>query len=136
MRVEKVVKRLLLAALAVVSTACVLISQRTEVRSLDAVDGTVVTSPVKAHLTDGSTVVYPKGVTVAGGVLRGEGVRYDLTLAFIRQTAVDTVPLDSVVGMETFEAKANVASSIVGSALASLGAYIGTASMIVGGNCS
>jgi hypothetical protein len=32
-------------------------------------DAVVVTSPAKAHLKDGSTVVYPKGVTVSGGTL-------------------------------------------------------------------
>jgi hypothetical protein len=35
---------------------------------------------VKAHLTDGSTVVFEEGVTVAAGKVTGDGRKYDVTL--------------------------------------------------------
>ena len=54
---------------------------------------------VKAHLTDGSTVVYLRGVEIADPWLLGVGTRYDLAL---RGSPVDSLPLDSVVAMESF----------------------------------
>jgi hypothetical protein len=53
---------------------------RVQVQQVVPRDAVTVTSAVKAHLKDGSTVVYANGVTVSGGMLRGAGVRYDLAL--------------------------------------------------------
>ena len=55
---------------------------------------------VKAHLKDGSTIVYPKGMSISGHVVHRAGVRHDLTLS--QSTNVDNVPVESVVGMEGF----------------------------------
>lgn len=62
---------------------------------------TVVTSPVKAHLTDGSTVVFSNGAAVGGGFVKGDGERYALGSASPVRSAA--VPLDSVVGMESYQ---------------------------------
>jgi hypothetical protein len=51
-----------------------------------------VNSPVKAHLTDGSTVVFEKGVTVVDGHVTGEGRKYDVTLD--TSVRVSSVALD------------------------------------------
>ncbi len=67
-------KRFLLGVLAISTTAC-FVFHRVEVKEVAPRDAVVVTSPVKAHLKDGSTVVYAKGVTVSGGSLRGAGLR-------------------------------------------------------------
>ena len=39
-----------------------------------------VESPVKAHLVDGSTIVYPQGITIENGIIKGQGFKYDITL--------------------------------------------------------
>jgi hypothetical protein len=89
-------------------------------------DAVVVTSPVKAHLKDGSTVVYPQGVTVSGGMLRGAGFHYDLAL---KQSAnVDSIPLDSVVGMESFQTRVDGAKTAIMTTLT----VVGTAGAVVG----
>ena len=70
-----------------VFVACVMLSScvihRLDVTPVDVTEETPITieSPVKAHLYDGSTVVFPNGVTVADGSVRGLGERFDLTLS-------------------------------------------------------
>lgn len=63
-------------------------------------DSIQVQSPAKAHLLDGSTVLYPNGVVIREGRLIGAGQRYGLRVQFIE--VVQAVPLDSVVGMESY----------------------------------
>ena len=59
-----------------------------------------VNSPVKAHLTDGSTVVFEEGVTVVDGHVTGEGRKYDVTLD--TSVRVSSVALDDVAAMESY----------------------------------
>ena len=66
-------------------------------------DSTRVNTPVKAHLIDGSTVVFRSGVTVARDHVWGSGRRYDLALA--ESTAVTQISLDSVLAMEAFRTR-------------------------------
>jgi hypothetical protein len=69
---------------------------------LEESPGGVVASPVKLHLLDGSTVVYADGITLAGRLVEGRGVRYDLTLTPTGQVSI--LPLDSVAAMESYRA--------------------------------
>jgi outer membrane murein-binding lipoprotein Lpp len=61
-----------------------------------------VSSPVKVHLSDGSTAVFSQGVVIEGGVVTGHvpGIQYDLRLE--NPTAIVSIPLDEVVAMESF----------------------------------
>jgi hypothetical protein len=111
----------LLYGLAIFAAGCVF--HRVQVQPIVPRDAVVVTSPVKAHLKDGSTVVYAKGVTVSGGALRGSGVRYDLALK--QPTNVDSIPLDFVVGMESFETRVDGAPTAIVTTLVTLGAVAG-----------
>ncbi|HSB53881.1 MAG TPA: hypothetical protein VLD58_05970 [Gemmatimonadales bacterium] len=63
-------------------------------------DSVQVSTPVKAHLLDGSTVLYNNGVTVRQDRLVGPGQRYGLRLQLVE--VVQSVAVDSVIGMETF----------------------------------
>lgn len=89
-----------------------------------------ITSPVKVHLRDGSTVVFSKGVTVAGRRLVGRGTHYDLALGSAR--AVTSVPLDDVLAMENFSVDEDTFTSLaltlglVGAVLANSGALFGS----------
>lgn len=91
----------LLTATATIA-ACFIVRKTTiePVQGLGSTDSVRVRSPVKAHLLDGSTVQFPGGVHVVGGVVRGDGVRFGLTLQ--RTGTVSSLSLDSILGMETY----------------------------------
>ena len=129
------VKKILAVLLSVTLSACVFISRRMEVQSISTRSPVSVASPVKAHLIDGSTVVYPSGVTVTADALVGPGTRSEPTL--INSTAVNTVALSDVVGMESYRTRTNGAQSFLVSSLVTAGAVFGTAALAVAvfGSC-
>ena len=112
-----------LAPLALLASACI-ISSRIDPEPVPtrAQEPVRVTTPVKAHLLDGSTVVYPNGVVVVEGALDGLGMRYSLSL---RDSApVAQIALDSVVGMETYRRQVNAGRTLFYSAAATAGAVM------------
>ena len=102
-----------LAALSLPLGACINMRQ-VEVEEVATTDSTVVHSPVKAHLADGSVLLFPDGVTVTPEALRGVGARYDLALRYAGE--VERVSMDSVVGVESFRTGTNVPVSVALSA--------------------
>jgi hypothetical protein len=128
------VKRLLIGVVAF-SAACVWVSKRVDIEQVDLGRVTTVTNAAKAHLKDGSTVVYRNGFTVAGGELRGPGTRYDLSLT--SGTRVDSLPIDTIVGMESFRTRINGPESFIVSTLATIGGVFGGAALAVAifGSC-
>ncbi len=98
-------------------------------------DSVVIRTPVKAHLLDGITVTYPEGVTLARGYLWGHGNRYSLTL--VPMGAVEAVPLDSVLAMESFQVTVDAGKTIVVSTLATAGTLLATGVLLVAifGSC-
>ena len=60
----------------------------------------VIRSSVKAHLADGSTVLFPDGVTIEQARVTGSGNRYDIRLSPVG--SVSGVARDSVIAMERF----------------------------------
>lgn len=97
--------------------------------------GTQVSTPVKAHLIDGSTLHFPSGVALANGVLRGTGQRFGLRLEPLG--AVEAMSLDSVVGMESYEFATNAGATLILSVLGTLGAaaLAGGAAVAIFGSC-
>ena len=82
-------------------------------------DTIVVRSAVKVHLIDGSTVLFRKGIEVSRDSAWGKGMRYGLTL---RDSApVVMLPLDSVVGMESYRTEVNAGRTIVYSIVGTVG---------------
>ena len=63
----------------------------------------VVRSSVKAHLADGSTVLFPDGVTIEQERVTGDGDRYDIRLVPVGH--VSGVARDSVVAIESFDTR-------------------------------
>ena len=86
--------------LIVTTTSCVVASRRVDINNLDYRKPVDVSSPVKAHLKDGSTIVYPAGVTVTATELQGSGTRYPFAGASASQAG--RIPLDQVVAMESY----------------------------------
>jgi hypothetical protein len=64
-----------------------------------------VRTPIKAHMIDGSVVLFPAGATISPNSVYGTGQRYDATRTGVQQ--VSTVPMDSVLGFETYERQIN-----------------------------
>lgn len=60
-----------------------------------------VSSPVRAHLGDGTIVVFTTGIRFSGDTLYGAGARYGLDLSMIDSLGV--LALDDVVGLESFQ---------------------------------
>lgn len=123
---------LLLLALAACSVGTVRVRQ---LESPTADRTTTVTTPVRAHLIDGTTVHYPGGVTLANGVVTGNGRRVGLRLELLN--LVTSVPLDSVAGMESYERQndpgASFALSILGFGAAALATS--AAAVAIFGSC-
>ena len=116
-------RRRVVLPLAFALSAC-FIYRNVEVESLGRPvspdDSVIVSTPVKAHLVDGSTVVFRDGIRVAGDTVWGVGTRYGLALR--DSTAVTGLALDSVVGMESFRTEINALPTIAVSTLATFGA--------------
>lgn len=93
-------RRLLTALGLVLAAGCVMRRVRVDEVRPPLSESFQVTTPVKAHLLDGSTVLYSNGVTVRQERLVGPGQRYGLRAQFVE--VVQSVPVDSVVGLETF----------------------------------
>jgi hypothetical protein len=129
-----VIKLVVLSAATAGAFACVI--QGAKVRPLDPKNPPVeVTSPVKAHLVDGSTVLYPQGVRLVGNVLVTPGNRYKLGSSI--PVPSGQIPLDSVVGMEAFDTNVNVPGSVLASVGGGALAVVGTAALLVAifGSC-
>lgn len=101
LRRSRVVRLLFPAALCLLAGACIWVFHNVQVDAVGlTADSVAIQTPVKAHLRDGSTVLYRAGVLLARDTLRGPGVRYALTLR--DSTNVVLVPLDSIVAMESY----------------------------------
>lgn len=96
---------------------------------------TTVTSPVKAHMLDGSTVVYSRGATVGGGFVKGSGERYAIGSA--NPISVTAVPLDSVVGMESYQTRVRPGMTALATTAGIAVGTVATAGMLVAifGSC-
>jgi hypothetical protein len=127
-------RRVALPLLLIVS-ACINVYQNVRARPLDTHASVTVSTPVKAHLVDGSTVVFDSGAVVGGDSVRGEGWRYGLTLR--DSTRVAVIPLDSVAGMETFEGTQNAAQGLVVSLVATAATALaaGLLAIAIWGSC-
>ena len=133
---------LILATLAGMS-GCVHKFWVTEAREIDVLDKSgrrdasqVIRTPLRAHLADGSTVVYSQGATIVAGHIDGTGLAYAL-LDDTHSTVRTRVPLDSVVGVETFEGKVLMAQSVTVSIAASAVTAVGAVALLkaIFGSC-
>jgi hypothetical protein len=98
-------------------------------------EGTTVLSRARVHLLDGTTVVYPTGFTISGRLIQGTGTRYGLSLVALG--GAGRVPLDSVVGIESYRQGTNVPATIAVSTLATAATAFGGALLAVAifGSC-
>ena len=78
-----------------------------------------ISSPVKAHLYDGSTVVFPEGINVYDGKVHGQGEKFNVALE--NNKFVDEVALDEIAAMESFQTPVNAAATTAASTVGTAG---------------
>jgi hypothetical protein len=111
---------ILLLGLAVIP-ACIIVREVKVAEVNRTSDSVRVRSPVKAHLIDGTTVVYSQGVILRNSRLLGSGTRYDLTLG--NPVPVTDLSLDSVIGLESFRTQVNNGATFAYSTLTVVGVF-------------
>ena len=128
------------AAFVVSAAGCINVFWKTEARAVSRPNGadtslTELRSPLKAHLVDGGTVVFRDGGTIGRGRLTGRGQLFPLLGG--ASTPRDAVPLDSIVGLETFEGKVLAAPTVVASIGATALGVVASAALAVAifGSC-
>jgi hypothetical protein len=127
--------RLLAVLGAIVATGGCYVRMRTvEVREVTE-RATNVKSPVKVHMRDGSTIVFPFGATIDSNTVRGSGQHFDALQRGIGTVA--RVPLDSVLGITNYWNATAVPETILLSTIATAGgvALAGLAAVAVFGSC-
>lgn len=94
-----------------------------------------ITSPVKAHLTNGSVVLYRYGVRVTRDSLVGGGWRFGLDRR--DSVMVGGVALHDVLALEAFSTDTNEAATFVGSIFGIALSVVGTVALLVAifGSC-
>lgn len=131
-----------LAVALMAGSACVNVFWRTEPRDLSTStkrgDTTItITTPIKAHLRSGETVLFVKGGVVSTTHVAGTAQRYAFMSALPQPAAPTTIPLDSIVGFETFDAKVQAGPTAVVSLAATAAGIFGTALLAIAifGSC-
>jgi hypothetical protein len=102
--------------LAAAACVAVSVSQGTKVESLGLVSGYDVKSPVKAHLRDGSTMIFDGGIVVEGRYIRARQTGRRVG-PLNEQMPLTPMPFDSIVGLETFRRDINGPASFLASAV-------------------
>lgn len=118
-------KRLLAICAAMTLAAGCVISRTTHVDAvkLQRSDSVAVKSPLRAHLLDGSTVVFSNGMSVVRDTLVGKGVHFHPVTT--QGVPRERVPLDSVVGAETLRSATNAGRTMMYSTMAAMGTVVG-----------
>lgn len=137
MRVDQFVRRLALLGLglAILTTVgCIHVFVRTDVSAVARPSGAGVDSirsQLKAHLLDGSAVLFPSGGVVTTDRLTGYGLHYPLFAS--EPTVRSSVPMDSIVAVEAFRGRTLAGTSLVASAAAT--AVTALAALAIFGSC-
>lgn len=107
---------------ALVLTSCFIV-RGTDTSAVSTTKGTsyAVLTRVKAHLVDGSTVLYANGLTVRSDTVHGHGTRFNLAL--VESGTVQVLPLDSIVAMESFHESVRPGQTFLISTVATVGAF-------------
>jgi len=85
----------------------------------DAEAPILVESPVKAHLVDGSTVIFPQGLSVEGSKVTGQGFKYDITLE--HSEPVTELHFDDIAAMESYQDVVNTGATVAASTITTVG---------------
>lgn len=126
----------ILLAAGALTLACVMSTTTRPVSLAVRAPARQVKTPLKVHLLDGSVIVFANGATIDSGQVRGTGERYDATRSTLQRQSV-AVPLDSVLGLETYERQINPGRTLLYSGAATAVGAAATAALAVAifGSC-
>lgn len=101
--------------------------------------GTIIKSPLKVHLADGSIVLFRSGAEITRQHIRARRTGYGVGFAFLTDSAFvrNSVPVDSIVGVEAFSGSVQPLPTLVVSAAATAFGAMGTGLLLVAifGSC-
>ena len=120
---RRTTKLLALVLISAVSACVVVRTVSIESMTPDAAVGTDVRTPMKVFHTDGTISVFPSGARVTTEAVMGMASHYSLDLS--TRTPVDSVPLDSIVGIEAFRGGVAAGATVAFSVLATAGVILG-----------
>ena len=117
--IKKIFVRSVLLALMTLIASCIV--HRIDVVPVDVSPEAPIeiSSPVKAHLYDGSTVVFPEGINVYDGKVHGRGEKFNVALE--KNIFVDEIGLDEIAAMESFQTPVNAPATAAASTLGTAG---------------
>jgi hypothetical protein len=94
-----------------------------------------VRSPIKAHMRDGSVVVFANGANIGHDTIVGVGERFDALQ--VNSGRVARIPLDSVLGLANFRNGTRVTESVALSMLGTAAGFAGSVALAVAifGSC-
>jgi hypothetical protein len=110
---RKILTATLAVGLFLSMTGCIYTFRRVEVTP--AGTGRHAT-PIKAHMDDGSLVLFPDGAKVRDDGVEGRGFRYDVGLNYVGEETV--VPFDGMAALTCFRDGQNETASVLVSMLA------------------
>lgn len=127
--------RWLVVGVCIVAAACVVVSSGSRRALLDPGTQQFVNSPVRAHLGNGDVVVFPNGAAVTTTEVVGTGFRYDATRKAVG--SVSTLPIGSVIGLESYVRKVNEGRTLLYSAVTLAASAVGTLALglVIFGSC-
>lgn len=114
-------------------TSCIYVFRSNDIET--EASNRLVESPVKVHMKDGRTVLFRNGATFSDLQIVGEGSVYSLDMKFVRQ--IDMLEREGVAAYEVFESNVNAPATVLGSTVATAGAYYGAAvlAFLIFGSC-
>lgn len=133
--IKKLIACSILLVLTLIIASCIV--HRVDVVPVDVSAETPIeiSSPVKAHLFDGSTVVFPEGVNVYDGSVHGKGEMFNIALENNR--FINEIALDEVAAMESFQTPVSTGATAAASTVSAAGwAALGVgAALLLFGSC-
>lgn len=94
-----------------------------------------ISTPIKAHLNDGTTILFKRGARYQNNQLIGDGLQFSVDL--MDTSSIDQLDMNSVAAYEVFRREVNTGSSIALSLFATGGAVVGATGLMVAifGSC-
>ena len=116
-------------------SGCIWIFQTPVAESVDIEKSTIVRTPVRAHLTNGETILFNSGASISDSSITGFGTRYNIVLE--PAGPVRKVPVDSIVAIESFRDQVNSGATFFASTIATVGMIVGVPALSVAifGSC-
>jgi hypothetical protein len=113
---------------------CVYILHKSAIET-EMINFSTISTPIKAHLNDGTTILFKQGARYQNNQLIGDGLKFSVDL---KDTfSIDQLDMEDVAAYEVFRREVDTGGSIALSLLATGGAIVGASGLMVAifGSC-